>query len=116
MVVQLGLDAHLVEDGRHLRAQVHEVVHRRGREVALLGAGLVPEVRAFVLARVPGALDRIDLVEAPVRACLEAHVVEHEELRPRTEVGRTEERRVGKEGVSRCRLRGATYYRKKNKT
>ena len=63
------------------------VVGRRRREVALLGARLVAEVRALVGAGVPLPLDGVDPVEAAVRRGLEAHVVEDEELRLGAEVG-----------------------------
>ena len=63
------------------------MVHGRHREVALLGAGLVAEVRALVAAGVPHALDRVDHVERLVRPVLEADVVEDEELGLGPEVG-----------------------------
>ncbi len=88
VVVQLDVDADLHEVARHLRAQVLVVVHRRHREVALLGAGLVAEVRALVLAGVPDALDRVDQVHGQLRLVVEAHVVEDEELGLGAEVGR----------------------------
>ena len=87
MVVELGLDADVVQRHRHVGPQVLVVVHRRGGEVALLGAGLVPEVRALVGAGVPLPLDGVDAVHAPVGRGLEAHVVEDEELGLGTEVG-----------------------------
>ena len=71
----------------HLGAQVLEVVRRRDREVALLVAGLVAEVRVLVAAGVPVPLDRVDLVEGRVLVLLEADVVEDEELGLGTEVG-----------------------------
>ena len=80
MVVELRLDADVVQRHRHVGPQVLVVVHRRGGEVALLGAGLVAEVRALVRAGVPLALDRVDPVHAAVRRGLEPHVVEDEEL------------------------------------
>ncbi len=48
VVLDLDLDAQPLEHEDHLRAQVLEVVHRRDREVALLVAGLEPEVRLLV--------------------------------------------------------------------
>ena len=90
VVVQLRLDADLVERRGHVGAQVHVVVHGRGREVALLGPRLVAEVGPLVGARVPLALDRVDPVHRTVGLRLEPHVVEDEELRLRPEV-----RRVG---------------------
>ena len=87
VVVQLDLDAQLHERGGHLRAQVLVVVHRRHREVALLGAGLVAQVGPLVAAGVPDALDRVDHVEGLVRPVLEADVVEDEELGLGAEVG-----------------------------
>ena len=62
------------------------MVHRRDREVALLVAGLVAEVRLLVAARVPDALDRVDLVEGRPLVLGESDVVEDEELRLRAEV------------------------------
>ncbi|CAB4324643.1 unannotated protein [freshwater metagenome] len=66
------------------------MIHRRNREVALLGAGLVGKVRAFVGSGVPLTLDGVDHVERAVRLRVEAHVIEHEELG----LG-TEERGIG---------------------
>ena len=45
VVLDLDLDAHPLEGEHHLGAQVLVVVHRRDREVALLVADLVAEVR-----------------------------------------------------------------------
>jgi hypothetical protein len=101
VVVQLDLDAEGHQDRRHLRTEVLVVVHRRHREVALLGAGLVAEVAAGLLpGRVPGALDRVHEVRRLVGAVLEAHVVEDEELGLRAE-----ERGVGHAGGLQVVLR-----------
>src|SRR5882757_6855668 len=63
------------------------MVHRRDREVAALVAGLCAEVATLLLpAGVPGALDRVDVVEALVRAGLIPRRVEDVELRLRPEV------------------------------
>ncbi len=84
MVLHLDLDAQLLEREDHLRAEVLEAVHRRDGEVPLLVAGLVPEVRATVelelAARVPHALDRVDVVVARVLVLIEAGRVEDVEL------------------------------------
>ncbi len=71
----------------HLAAHVLQRVRGGHREVALLGTDLVAEVRRLLGARVPVALDRIDLVEAVVRVLAVADVVEDEELRLGPEVG-----------------------------
>ena len=91
MVAALDLEADLVQLQHHLVAQVGEVVDRRDGEVTSLVPGLVPQVAAlFDAARVPGRLDRIDVVVAGVLLRLETHVVEDVELG----LG-AEERRVG---------------------
>ena len=66
VVLQLDLDAHLLEGQHHLGAQVLEVVGGREGEVALLVADLVAEVRALFAAGVPCALDRVDVVAGRV--------------------------------------------------
>ena len=77
---------HWIRFGDHLRAQVGVVVHRRYREVAALVPGLVGEVAAgLVLAGVPRAFERVDVVVALVRGGGEARRVEDVELRLRTE-------------------------------
>ena len=87
VVLHLDRDAALDQLADHLRAQVGVVVHRRHREVAALVAGLVAEVAArLVAAGVPGALDRVDVVEALVRAGLVPGGVEDVELGLRAEV------------------------------
>ena len=80
VVVAFDDHADLLHHQRHLGAQVLQRVGRRHREVALLGAHLVAEVRALVLGHVPVALDRVDRVGAEVDVLAVAHVVEHEEL------------------------------------
>ena len=86
VVLHLDLDPEPLHHEDHLRAQVLEVVHRRDGEVTLLVAGLEAEVRLLVAARVPDALDRVDLVEGGALVLGETDVVEDEELRLRPEV------------------------------
>ena len=100
VVVQLHRDAQGDERRRDLRAQVLVLVHRRDGEVALLGAGLVAEVRALVAAGVPGALDRVDHVHRRVAGVGVPDVVEDEELGLGAEVGL-----VGDAGGRQVRLR-----------
>src|SRR5208337_32334 len=52
----------------------------RDREVAFLVAGLIPEVRLLVAARVPYALDRVDEIVAGVHGLIEADIVEDEKF------------------------------------
>ena len=80
VVLDLDLDAHLLEGEHHLGPQVLEVVGRREGEVALLVADLVAEVGLLVAGGVPGALDRVDAVARRVVVLVVAHVVEDEEL------------------------------------
>ena len=80
VVLDLDLDAHLLEGEHHLGPQVLEVVRGREGEVALLVPDLVAEVGAFVPGGVPEALDRVDAVARRVVVLVEAHVVEDEEL------------------------------------
>ena len=83
VVLGLDLDAALLHLEAHLGADVLQRVHRRDREVALLVARLVAEVRTagvLLAAGVPAALDRVEEVEAAVRARLEARRIEDEEL------------------------------------
>ena len=81
VVVRLDHDAELLHLENHFGAQVLHRVRRRDREVALLVAGLVGEVRTALFAsRVPLPLDRIDVVVALVRSRAEARRIEDEEL------------------------------------
>src|SRR4051794_41247280 len=62
------------------------MIDRRDGEVAALVAGLVAAVATLLdPAGVPGALDRVDVIEALVGRGLEADVVEDVELRLRSE-------------------------------
>jgi hypothetical protein len=81
VVVDLDLDAEPFEGEDHLGPQVLEVIHGRDREVTLLVTGLVPEVGVLLAPGVPSRFDRLDVVVALVLVLVEAHVVEHEELR-----------------------------------
>ena len=72
VVLDLDVDAGRLEREDHLAAQVLERVHRRDREVALLGARPVGEVRGAVARRVPDALVGVDLVHRLVAGGLEA--------------------------------------------
>ena len=87
VVLALGVETELLHREDHLAPHVLVLVGRRHREVALLVPRLVAEVRTFVGAAVPAALDRVDLVEAEVRTAVETHVVEDEELGLRAEEG-----------------------------
>src|SRR5919197_5638165 len=87
VVLELAVDAHLLQRDDHARPQVAVSVHRRGREVALLRTHLVAEVRACAVgvgaearAPVPVRLGRVDLVERGVRALIERDVIEDVEL------------------------------------
>ena len=86
MVVTLDVDPDLHEVRDHVVAEVLELVGRGHREVPLLEARLVAEVRALVAAGVPLTFDRVDRVEARVLVGLEADVIEDEELRLGPEV------------------------------
>ena len=93
----------LLEVQHHLRAQVLVVVHRGQREVPLLVPGLVAEVRLArelaLAARVPHALDRVDVVVALVLVLVEPDRVEDVEL-----ALRSPERRVGDPGLLQVQL------------
>ena len=93
VVLALGVETEILHRQDHLAAHVLVLVGRRYREVALLVPRLVAQVRPFVGAAVPAALDRVDLVEPEVRPTVEAHVVEDEELRLGAEVGSVGETR-----------------------
>ena len=101
VVLHLHLDAALDQHGHHLRAQVGVVVHRRHREVPALVPGLVGQVPAvLVLAGVPGAFHRVDVVVALVRRGREPRRIENVELRLRAE-----ERRIPDPGAAQVILR-----------
>src|SRR5207244_12095459 len=63
-----------------LRAKVLQLVGRRYREISFLVARTVGLVRLGVLAGVPDAFDRIDLVHARELVLVEPHAVEDVEL------------------------------------
>ena len=102
LVVDLGLargadlvvrtldgEAGVDQPADHRVAQVGVVVERRDGEVTALVRGLVAAVAALlVLARVPGALDRVDVVEGLVGGGRVADRVEDVELGLGAEVGR----------------------------
>src|SRR5260221_9534383 len=69
-------------------------VVRRSREISLLRADLVAQVRPLVLARVPDRLARVDPVHARVALVLVPDVVEDEKLRLRPDVGRVGDARA----------------------
>jgi hypothetical protein len=86
--VVMTLDVH--PTGLHLQhhvgAQVLEVIHRRGREVALLVARPVTEIVLFASA-VPAPLVGVDVVKAVLGRGVEADAVKDEELGLRAEEG-----------------------------
>ena len=96
--------AHLLQVGHHVVAQILVVVNGRYREVALLDPVLEADVVGPVLldvdARVPRSLDGVDLVEGALHAVLEADLVEDEELGLGSEGGR-----VGDAGGAQVGLR-----------
>ena len=100
VVLRLDQDADALQRHHHLAAQILLAVGRRNREVAFLVARLVAEVGILHAPRVPTALLGVDVVVALVLVLVEAHVVEDEELRLRTEV-----RRVADAGGAQVRLR-----------
>jgi hypothetical protein len=115
MVLALDLHPQLLELKRHLAAQVLEGIGRSNREVPLLVARLVAEVGVLHPTAVPPALLGVDVVVAGVLVGLEADVVEDEELRLRTEVGRVGDSRElevvdrllrDEAGIARVRLPG----------
>src|SRR5690606_2436318 len=77
-----------------LRAEIVQGVLRQDAQVALLVPDLVPQVRALLTTRVPVGLDAVDAIERASRSAVEAHVVEHEELRLRPEVAGVREPRA----------------------
>ena len=101
MVVELALDAERLHRQHHLRPEVGHRVRRGHREVPLLLAELVGEVRVGTRrgAGVPEPLVGVDLVERPVLGLRVSDVVEHEELGLGTEVGD-----VGDPGVDQVAL------------
>ncbi len=88
VMVRLDDDADLAHLVDHLAAQIVERVGGAHGEVAPLEARLVAEIRFLDAACVPGALDRVDLVIAPVLVLLVADLVEDEEFRFRSHVTR----------------------------
>ena len=97
VVVHLDPHADRLQGQHHVGPDVLELVHRRHREVALLVARLVAEVRLVgraLLAAVPGARRRVDEVVARVVVLVEADGVEEEEL----QLGPDEDR-VGHAGL-----------------
>ena len=104
-MVRLDDDADLAHLVDHLAAQIVVGVGRAHREVAALEARLVSEVRLLDARRVPGALDRIDLVVAAMLVLLVADLVEDEELR----LG-TDEAGVGDAGLASDAARPCARY------
>ena len=86
VMLLLDPDADALHLEHHLGADVLQAVVRRHREVAFLVARLVAEVDAL-LAAVPVALVRLDVVVARVLVGVVADAVEDEELGLGTEVG-----------------------------
>ena len=80
VVMQFDGDANTLERERHIATHVLVVIHRRNREVPLLGAGLVAKVRALVGAGVPFTFNGVDHVERAIGLRVETNIVEHEEL------------------------------------
>src|SRR5690606_19651956 len=81
VVVHLDLQTHGRERLTHVAPQILQRVHRGDREVATLDAGTVPQVAALdVVARRPGSLGAVDLVERAVHVRAVLDVVEDEEL------------------------------------
>src|SRR5207249_5201821 len=70
----------------HFLANVVLGISRLNREISFLVAWLVTEVRALDAARVPTALERIDVVVRLVLVGVEPNLVENEELRLGTKV------------------------------
>ena len=80
VVMDLADDAAGLQRLDHLGTDVLQAVHGRHREVAFLVPGLVAQVLLVAVARVPGSLVGVDVVEAVVVALVEADVVEDVEL------------------------------------
>src|SRR6185437_3206117 len=100
VMVDLDLEAHLLERETHCRADVLERIDRRHREVAALQSGPVSLVAVLViLAEIPCALRGVDLVEAAVDVRAAADAIEDEEL-----ILGSEERAVGDAGRFEIRL------------
>ena len=59
MVVRLDRNADLFQNRHHVSARVLKLIGRRYREIALLGAQLVPEARAILVRGIPVSLDGI---------------------------------------------------------
>ena len=86
VMVLLDVEAGLHHLEGHLGADAVDLVGRRHREVAFLGAGPVAQVVALAVAGVPDAFLGVDLVVADVAVLFEAHAVEDEELQLRSPV------------------------------
>ncbi len=100
VVMHFDLQAHLFERQTHRRADVLERIDRRHREVATLEARAVTHVADVVLlARIPRALHRVDLVERAVEARAVTDAVEDEEF-----VLGAEQRAIGDAGRLEVRL------------
>ena len=99
VVMKFGLNANAMKGEGHVTAKILVVIHRRHREVALLGTRLVTKVRTFVGAGVPFTFDGVDHVERAIGLRVETNVIEHEELG----FG-TKERRVGNASGLEIRL------------
>ncbi len=81
VVVLLDLHAHLGHGGEHFRTHVLRRVLRRDREVAFLGADVMPEIAALIGGVGVGReFDRVELEAGLVGLRAVAHVVEDEEL------------------------------------
>ena len=95
-MVLLDLDAHAGQVRDHLGPHVVHRIDRRHRHVAALRRRAVPHVALFVgTAGVVGPLLLVEHVVGLVHRDLEAHVVEHEELGLRPEVGGVPEPGIG---------------------
>src|SRR5207237_8981435 len=98
VVVDLDLDARLLQLQHDFAAQVLQLIHRRDREVALLEPRAITEVGGAIARAVPDALVGIDLVKAGALVLTEADRVEDVELDFRTEVGGGRDTALSQEG------------------
>src|SRR5207248_7174680 len=99
-VVNLDVDAGFDQLDDDLGAEVLELVGRRDGEIAFLVSGAVGVVRLGILAGVPDAFHRIDLVNARELVLVEAHAVEDVKLALRAKVARVSEAGGEQEGFS----------------
>src|SRR5262249_3290565 len=88
MVMHFHLNSDALERQDDFGPDVLEMVHRGNGEVALFISRLVAQIWAFLLAGIPEARLRVDIVKTVIETLIEPNIVENEELRFWTKVDR----------------------------